>query len=93
MKIHKIDVPFIDEISRLAIIKLCDLQTGRTNTMKVKLIRKTRFLDVTNTELLIFSKDRPLGVVDLRSIGYYKVKQSIILLCNAVVSMVYRSFL
>ena len=40
----------------------------------------TGFLDVTNnsSEQLIFSKDEALAVVDLRSIGYYKVKQSTI---------------
>ena len=59
-------------------IKLIDLKTGCTNTIKLKFVRNTGFLNVTNnsSEPLIFSKDEALGVVDLRSIGYYKVKQS-----------------
>ena len=61
-------------------IKLLDLKTGCTDTIKVKLIRNTGYLNVTNnsSETLIVSKDEALGVVDLRSIGYYKVKQSTI---------------
>ena len=44
----------------------------------MKFIRITGFLDVTDnsSETITFSKDGELGVVDLRSIGYYKVKQS-----------------
>ena len=70
----------IDEISGLTLFKLLDLKTGCTNTIKVKFIRNLGFLDVTNNSsaLLIFTKDETLGILDLRSIGYYKVKQSII---------------
>ena len=44
------------------------------------MIRNTEFLDVTNNSLeqFILSRDEALGIVDLRSIGYYKVKQIII---------------
>ena len=76
-------LPFIDEISGLAMIILLDLNTGYTNTVKVKFIRSTRFLDVTyhSSETLICSKDKTLGVAHLRSVGYYKVKQSSIQHC------------
>ena len=58
--------------------KLLDLKTGCNNTMKVKLIRNIGFLSVTNSssETLIISRDEEIGIVDLRSIGYYEVKQS-----------------
>ena len=74
----KIDVPFIDKISGLVIIKILELKTDCTNTIKVQLIRNTGFLDVTGNSLeqLLFSKDEALGTADLRSIGYHKVKQS-----------------
>ena len=77
-RLMKIDVPFIGEISGLAMIKLLDLKTGCTNTIKVKFVRNTEFLNVTNnsSELLIFNKDELIGIVDLRSIGYYGIKQS-----------------
>ena len=42
-----IDVPFTDDISGLAMIKLLDLKTGFTNMINVKFIRNTGFLDVT----------------------------------------------
>ena len=76
----KKDVPFIHEISGIVMTKLLDLKTSCTNTIKVKFIRNTGYLDVSNnsSETLIFSKDETMGIVDLRSIGYYKVKRSTI---------------
>ena len=70
----KIDVPFIDKIYGLIMIKLLDLKTVCTSM--IKLTRNTEFLDMTNnsSEPNIFSKDEAIGVVDLRSIGYQKVK-------------------
>ena len=75
----KIDVPSIDEISELDMTKLPNLKTC-TNSMKVKFFRNTGYHDVTNNslEMLIFSKDKALGAVDMRSIGYFKVKHSTI---------------
>ena len=60
--------------------KLLDLKTGCTNTIKVKFIGNTGYLDLTNNSsgTLIFIKDEALGVVDLRSLDYYEVKQSTI---------------
>ena len=71
------NVPFIDGISGLAMFKLLELKAGCTNMIKVKFVRDTGFIDVTNNSLepLIFSKDEVMGIVDLRCIGYYKVRQ------------------
>ena len=46
----------------------------------LRFIRNIGLLDVANnsSEPLIFNKDNVLGVVDMKSIGYYKLKQSII---------------
>ena len=73
-------MPFIDEISGLAIIKLLDLKNACANTMKVKFIRNIVFLDETNnsSEQLIFSKDEAWGIVGLKSIRYYEVEQSVV---------------
>ena len=70
----------LEEISGLAMIKLLDLRTVCTNTNKMKFIRNTGFLDITNnsSEPPIFGKQEALGIVDLVSIGYYKVNQSIL---------------
>ena len=48
----KIDMPFIDEISGLAMIRLPDVKSDCTNTIKVKFIRNTGFLDITNNSSL-----------------------------------------
>ena len=60
----------LDEITRLAMIEQINIKTSCTNTIKLKCIMNSQFLDATNnsTELVIFSKDNALGVVVLRSI-------------------------
>ena len=44
----RINVLFVHETSGLTIIKILELKTGYTNTIKVKFIKNTRFLDETN---------------------------------------------
>ena len=60
-------------------IKLINVKTGCTNMIKVKFIRNDRFLGAANnsSEPLIFTKHEALGIVDLRFIGYYNMKQCI----------------
>ena len=86
-----IEMPFLDKKSGLAAVKLLALKTGCTNTIKVKFIRNTGFLDVTinSSEALIFCKDESIGIVDLRSIGHirynrvlYSITYSIIMSLN-----------
>ena len=62
----------------MALVKLLYLKTVGVNTSKVRVDKNVEFLDVTNnsSEQLILNKNESLGVLDLRSIGYYKVKQS-----------------
>ena len=43
----KTDLPFIDEIPGLTMIKLFNVKTGCTNTIKVTPVGNTGFLDVT----------------------------------------------
>ena len=47
--------------------------------LKLKFVRNSATLDVTNGsfETVIFNLKEMLGIVDLRSIGYYKVKHGI----------------
>ena len=49
--------------------------------LKVKFIRNSVMLGVTNisSETMIFSPKDMLGILDLRSKGYYKIKQGILL--------------
>ena len=48
--------------------------------LKLKFVRKYLSLDVTNnTEVtVIFEPKQMLGILDLRSLGYYKIKQGVL---------------
>ena len=63
-KLVKIDAPFSDEISGLAIIKLLDKPTQRIIMLKVKFTRNTAILDVMNSssEILILNPKEALGI-------------------------------
>ena len=45
--------------------------------LKLKLSRNLATLDVTNNgwDTIIFDPKEVLGIIDLRSLGYYKIKQ------------------
>ena len=75
-----IKAPFIDEISGLAIVKILDVGTHSTLLIKLKFTCNVAVLDIVNnsTETMIFTPDEMLGIVDLRSLGYYKIKQGIL---------------
>ena len=79
-KLVKIDVPFSDEISGLAIIKLLDKPTQSIIMLKVKFTRNAAILVVMNSssEILILNPGEALGILDLRLIGYYKIKQGVL---------------
>ena len=76
----KVKAPFIDEISGLAIIKILDGSTYSTMLIKLKFTPNTAILDIINnsTETIIFKPEGMIGIVDLRSLGYYKIKQGIL---------------
>ena len=48
--------------------------------LKLKFIRNKAMLDITNNtrEMIIFDKKTPIGILDLRSLGYYKIKQGVL---------------
>ena len=73
-------VPFIDKISGLAIIKILDGSTYSTMLIKLKFTCNAAILDIVNngTETIIFKPEEMIGIVDLRSLGYYKIKQGIL---------------
>ena len=76
-KLVKIEAPFSDEISGLVIVKLIDKPTQNIMMSKVKFMRNAAILDIMNNglEVLIINPKEALGILDLRSIGYYKIKQ------------------
>ena len=79
-KLIKVKAPFIDEISGLAIIRILDGHTYSTILTKLKFFHNAATLDIVNngTETIIFKPQEMLGIVDLRSLGYYKIKQGIL---------------
>ena len=48
--------------------------------LKLKFIRNKAMLDITNNsrQTIIFDKKTSIGVLDLRSLGYYKIKQGVL---------------
>ena len=74
----KIEAPFSDEISSLAIIKILYKLTHSVMVLKVKFIQNMAVLDIVNNsklETLILNPVEALGILDLRSSGYYKIQQ------------------
>ena len=79
-KFIKIEAPFVVEISGLAIVKMLDSKEQCTVALKLKLVRNCASLDITNNtyETVIFEPKQMLGILDLRSLGYYKIKQGVL---------------
>ena len=76
----KVEAPFVDEISGLAIIKILDKNVQNIMMLKLKFTRNLVILDVMNrgSETMIFDLKDLLGILDLRLMGYYKIKQAIL---------------
>ena len=74
-KLIKIEAPFLDEISGLAIMQLLDKLTQSLVMLKGKFMQNTAMLDRTNSsfETVISSPKEVLGILDLRSLGYYNI--------------------
>ena len=79
-KLVVVEAPFVEEISGMAIVKLLDMQEQVTNMMKLKFIRNRVTLKVTNNthETVTFDLTEMIGILDLRSLGYYKIKQDVL---------------
>ena len=72
--------PFIDEILGLPIIKILDGCTYITMLIKLKFTCNAAILDIVNngTETIICKPEDMMVIVDLRLLGYYKIKQGIL---------------
>ena len=75
-----IKAPYIGEISGLAIVEILDRGTHSTLLIKLKFTQNKAILDIVNkgTETMIFKSEEMIGIIDLRSLGYYKIKQGIL---------------
>ena len=67
-------------MSGMAITKLLDTKSHIAITLKLKFIRNRATLKVTisTEEKVTLNPDHIAGVVDLRSLGYYKIKQGVL---------------
>ena len=79
-KLVKVRAPFIDEISGLAIIKIIDGGTYSTLLIKLKFTCNMAVLDIKNAgkDTMILKPKEMIGIVDMRPLGYYKIKQGIL---------------
>ena len=79
-KLIPIKALFIEEISGMAIVKIIDQGQKTPMMLKLKFIRNKATLDITNNtrETVIFHKKTSIGILDLRSLGYYKIKQGVL---------------
>ena len=79
-KFVKIEAPFIDEVSGHVIVKMIDNEGHCTVVLKLKFVRNCASLDIVNNsqETVIFDPNQILGILDLRSLGYYKIKQGVL---------------
>ena len=75
-----LEAPFVVEILGLAITKMLDVKEQKTLTMKLNIIRNRALFKVTNNthEMVTFDPKEILGIVDMRSLGYYKIKQGVL---------------
>ena len=75
-----LEAPFMEEISGMAITKMLDAKEQKTLTMKLKFIWKRVIFKVTNSthKAVTFDPKEILGIIDLRSLGYYKIKQGVL---------------
>ena len=76
----KVRAPFVDEILGMAIIKILDGGTHTTLLIKLKFMCNKAILDIVNKgkDTVIFKPEEMVGVIDLRLLGYYKIKQGIL---------------
>ena len=79
-KMFIIEAPFIEELSGMTKVKILDMKEQTTNIIKLKFIRNKTVLKITNKthETVTFGKTEMIGIIDLRSLGFYKIKQEVL---------------
>ena len=67
----------MDAISGLVIGEILGKNTQNTMLPKLKFTQMSAILDVMNSglEMVVFDLKEMLGILDLRFVGYYKIKQ------------------
>ena len=72
-KMVVVEAPSIEELSGMAIVKILDM-------IKLKFIRNKAVLKITNKthKTVTFGLTEMIAVIDLRSLGFYKIKQEVL---------------
>ena len=75
-----VEAPFIEELSGMAMVKILDMKEQTTNMIKLKFIRNKAVLKITNKthETVTFGRTEMMGIVDLRSLSFYKIKKEVL---------------
>ena len=79
-KMVVVEAPFLEELLGMAIVKTLNMKEQAMSMIKLKFIRKKAVLKITNNthEAVTFGWMEMIGVVDLRSLGFYKIKQEVL---------------
>ena len=79
-KMVVIEAPFVEELSGMAVVKILDMKEQAKSMIKLKFIRNKAALKITNKmhKTVTFGWTEMIGVIDLRSLGFYKIKQDIL---------------
>ena len=79
-KIVMVDAPFVEELSGMAMIKILDMKEQTTSMIKLKFIRNKAILKIKNKthKTITFSRTDMMGIVDLRSLCFYKINQEVL---------------
>ena len=79
-KMVMIKVPFVEELSGMAIVKVLDMNEHVTNMIKLTFIGNRVTLKITNNtdDTMFFDRSDVIGILDSRSLGYYKIKQDML---------------
>ena len=75
-----VEAPFLDELSGMAMVKILDMKEQTTNMIKLKFIRNREVLKISNKtlETVMFHRTKMMGIIDLRSLGFYIIKQEVL---------------
>ena len=73
----KAKIPFIEKLSGHAIAKL--LYKGSLGTMKIRIVDNITVMEIINNtpSTMYLCPDEFLGIVDIRSLGYYNIKPQV----------------
>ena len=79
-KMVTVEAPFVEELSGMAMVKILDIKEQTTNMIKLKFIWNKVVLKIKNKthKTITFDITNMMGVLDLRSLGFYKIKQEVL---------------